>query len=122
MVSIDGQPYTSLPTAFKYRTSYDPRCTCKPADRYAASTVDPAARPPLEPGTGPTMPRPRPAFGEDPETIANRAGDFTPRAVTRDEELTASVGTDGEAPVRVVGPVFGATPEQEGVIITPVPN
>jgi hypothetical protein len=124
MVSIEGEDYTSLPTAFKYRTTYDPSCTCKPAGDYPASTVEANARPPLDPeaDAAALRPRPRPAPGEDPETLANRAGDFVPRAVTADPELTASVGTEGDAPVRVVGPVFGASPEQESAIITPVPN
>ena len=30
-VSADGQPYTSLANAGKFRKSYDPTCTCKPA-------------------------------------------------------------------------------------------
>ncbi len=28
-VSISGQPYTSLPAAFRYRQTFDPNCTCK---------------------------------------------------------------------------------------------
>ncbi len=28
-VSITGQPYTSLPNAFRYRTEYNPSCSCK---------------------------------------------------------------------------------------------
>jgi hypothetical protein len=30
MVSLEGQPYRSLGTAFVYRTIYDPRCKCRP--------------------------------------------------------------------------------------------
>ena len=30
-VSINGQPYTSLPNAFKYRTEFNPSCACKAA-------------------------------------------------------------------------------------------
>ena len=29
-VSIDGKPYTELPNAGKFRTKFDPTCTCKP--------------------------------------------------------------------------------------------
>src|SRR5258705_8999067 len=28
-VSVNGQPYTSLPNAFKYRTEFNPSCACK---------------------------------------------------------------------------------------------
>ena len=30
-VSTSGQPYTALPTAFKFRASFDPACSCKAA-------------------------------------------------------------------------------------------
>ena len=30
-VSISGQPYSSLPNAFKYRTEFNPSCSCKAA-------------------------------------------------------------------------------------------
>lgn len=30
-VSISGQPYSSLPNAFKYRKEFNPSCSCKPA-------------------------------------------------------------------------------------------
>ena len=30
-VSVTGQPYTALPTAFKFRASHDPTCSCKAA-------------------------------------------------------------------------------------------
>lgn len=30
MVSVSGQPYTALDTAFLFRTKYDAACTCKP--------------------------------------------------------------------------------------------
>jgi hypothetical protein len=30
-VSIAGQPYSSLPNAFKYRQEFNPSCSCKPA-------------------------------------------------------------------------------------------
>jgi hypothetical protein len=30
-VSTTGQPYTALPTAFKFRSSFDPACSCKAA-------------------------------------------------------------------------------------------
>ena len=30
-VSINGQPYTSLPNAFKFRTEFNPSCSCKAA-------------------------------------------------------------------------------------------
>jgi hypothetical protein len=32
-VALDGTPYKALPNALKFRTKFDPACTCKPADR-----------------------------------------------------------------------------------------
>jgi len=31
-VGLDGTPYMSLPAALKFEKSYDPACTCKPAN------------------------------------------------------------------------------------------
>jgi hypothetical protein len=36
MVNLAGEPYTALPTAFAYRTSYDPANTCKPKVDYGS--------------------------------------------------------------------------------------
>ncbi|MDX2290351.1 MAG: DUF2865 domain-containing protein [Hyphomicrobiaceae bacterium] len=54
MEDLDGRAYTSLPTAFLYRSSYQRRCTCRPQpwtaeanarhDAYAAAAVVDRAR------------------------------------------------------------------------------
>jgi len=38
-VSINGQPYTSLPNAFKYRTEFNPSCSCKAAGQSWADAL-----------------------------------------------------------------------------------
>ncbi|WP_426434442.1 DUF2865 domain-containing protein [Bradyrhizobium genosp. P] len=38
-VSINGQPYSSLPNAFKYRTEFNPSCSCKPAGQSWAEAL-----------------------------------------------------------------------------------
>ncbi|NEW90656.1 DUF2865 domain-containing protein [Rhodopseudomonas sp. BR0M22] len=38
-VSINGQPYTSLPNAFRYRQSFNPSCSCKPANQTWADAM-----------------------------------------------------------------------------------
>jgi uncharacterized protein DUF2865 len=38
-VSINGQPYTSLPNAFKYRTEFNPSCSCKAAGQSWAEAL-----------------------------------------------------------------------------------
>ena len=32
-VSLDGTPYKALPNALRFRTKFDPTCTCKPPDK-----------------------------------------------------------------------------------------
>ncbi len=42
-VSINGQPYSALPNAFKYRTEFNPSCACKAAGQTwsdALKTID----------------------------------------------------------------------------------
>ena len=54
------------------------------------------------------MSQPRPAPGEDPETLANRAGDFVPRVPADDAAASGAAVTsaDGRS-IRVVGPPLG---------------
>jgi hypothetical protein len=123
MTSITGAPYSLLPTAFKYRESFDPACTCRPAGGYSVADMQVAPSIALADPTAP-LPRPRPAPGEDPETLANRAGGFVPSApAAEDNPTTASIsaGADGKT-VRIVGPVYWGAPEQDNIVITPVPN
>jgi hypothetical protein len=111
MVSLAGEPYTSLPSAFKFRTSYDKSCTCGSVSAslggftefQTGGTIDPLA---TAAATVPPSPNLRPPRGEDPETIANRAGDFTPRPVVpAPDGETATATADGKK-VRIVGPAY----------------
>ncbi|MBN9011166.1 MAG: DUF2865 domain-containing protein, partial [Rhizobiales bacterium] len=46
MVSLSGEPYTALPTAFAYRRSYNAACTCRAGQNAGGFTPVPkAARP-----------------------------------------------------------------------------
>ncbi len=128
MVSVDGQPYSDLPTAFQYRTNLNPSCSCKPAGGYSiiasASSGQPQAAQSRPDKPAPLIPRARPAPGEDPETLANRIGGLTPQAEPASPAAATVAGPtapDG-APVRIVGPAYWGAPEQEGVVLTPVPN
>jgi hypothetical protein len=38
-VSISGQPYTALPTAFKFRSEFNPSCSCKAAGQSWADAL-----------------------------------------------------------------------------------
>lgn len=43
-VGLDGTPYMSLPAALKFEKSYDPACTCKPANEPWAQALEGAER------------------------------------------------------------------------------
>ncbi len=77
MVSLTGAPYSTLPTAFQYRTSFSPSCSCHP-DGYSVASGAPQSSAPLGSvevqDLTPPLPRPRPEPGTDPETLADRAG------------------------------------------------
>ncbi len=111
MVSLAGEPYSALPAAFRYRQEYDAACTCgAPASAALPPIATPTELGPL-PVAAPTvlLPRPqaRPARGEDPETLVNRAGDFSPRPVTATRTGDAVAGpATGHRHVRIVGPAY----------------
>jgi hypothetical protein len=123
-VSLSGQPYTSLPTAFRYRTEFDPSCSCRTSQQTAATTnyfpsvdaalatlrgargglSDAAVQPTIVP-----VPTPRPTMSEDPETLANLAGGLVPQptAPLPAEAAVADLAPDaGGRHVRVVGPAY----------------
>ena len=89
MQSVAGQAYAALPTAFQYRTGIDPSCTCNAAGEGQAkafleakiTTGEPEGEKP------PPVPAVRLQPGEDPETLADRAGEFT--AGMRHSDLAA---------------------------------
>ena len=124
MQSIDGSSYSALPTAFLFRTEFNPSCGCRPAGGYGTTAAE-AARPDLNTMVelSAQLPRPRPEPGVDPETVANRLGGFTPGPRNEAEPAAETVATSADGrPIRVVGPAFWASPEQDEVILTPVPN
>jgi hypothetical protein len=122
MVSLAGEPYSVLPTAFRYRSEYDRGCTCgrvaasPPAVAEAAGYTPVQANDPwafarrAEP-TGPLgavlpVPVARPESSEDPETLANRAGSLVPTRAQPAEATVAGLNPDRERAVRIVGPAY----------------
>ena len=122
MTSITGELYSSLPTAFRYRTSFDSACTCRPAGGYSVASAETALQTIAEDPTAP-LPRPRPAPGEDPETLADRAGFYVPRVAAAEGAAIGPVATGADGrPIRIVGPAYWGNEEQDDVVIAPVPN
>lgn len=122
MISLAGESYIALPTAFRYRKEYDPACAC---GRVAASsstiamidlagTVAPQSNDPwgfartteaTEFPAGPVpLPGSRPTAGEDPETLANRTGRFAPNVIRQPDAAIVGLNADDKRTVRIVGP------------------
>jgi hypothetical protein len=121
MTALDGEAYSSLATAFQYRTSLSPSCTCQPAGGYSVAAA--SAAPGVEADPTAPPPRPRPAPGEDPETLANRAGGFVPNPTSSGQQAVASMTPSAEgSSVRLVGPPHWGSQEQDSLVLTPVPN
>lgn len=118
MTSLSGGTYGELPSAFRYRSAVDPSCSCekpletpRPAPRKKQSRKRPIERAPT------FEPLPRPSPGEDPETLANRSGNFT--LAPQDRAASASGRRQLEQSVRVVWPDLR---DEQGAIVSAVPN
>lgn len=102
-----GQNYSAQPYAYSYRTSLNSVCVAQlqsNVDALAASSAQPISVPspvaaaPINPVP---MPQLRPNRFEDPETLANAAGDLHPQALPAAPPATASlISSSG---IRVVG-------------------
>jgi hypothetical protein len=119
MISLTGQQYSSLPTAFQFRQSYNPSCSCRPAGGYSVAVGERsvAPTPPSDPVA--RLPEPRPAPGQDPETLANREGGLVRRGP---EDAEGGLIVDGTPGIRVVGPAYWGAPQHDDLIVAPVPN
>jgi hypothetical protein len=87
----DETPYSALTSAFSYRTSFNPSCSCGTPTSFQAmnggyNAASLATAPAAE--AVPPIPGAAPFLGEDPETLANRAGGISP-----DDLGSASVET-----------------------------
>jgi hypothetical protein len=123
-VSINGQPYSSSPNAFKYRTEFNPSCACKAAGQTwsdALKTIDDKAAAEQQGdiivteesakkmSRAPAAKSPPPAAnkkGASPATAATTA----PPAPAPDAPAPAapadSTSAAGDKPIRSVGPTF----------------
>ncbi len=109
-VSVNGERYTALENAFAYRDTYNPQCGCQPATQVAADQTFTPIPPETieviaEVAAALPLPQRRPEPTEDPETIANRLGDFTPGAFAIGETDLAALLTTEEGN-RLIGPAY----------------
>ena len=125
MTSITGEAYSSLPTAFQYRTSLNPSCTCKPAGGY---TIGERRRSGRRHGIPSTRRRPLPQAA-----AGARRGSRDARRPRRLFRAAASARRGcgsrhaGRDPAQTVGRSASSDPrlasaEQDALVLTPVPN
>jgi hypothetical protein len=118
-VSINGQPYSSSPNAFRYRQEFNPSCACKAAGQTwsdALKSIDDKAAAEQQGDiivteeSAKKMARPLAAKGTPSPAKKGAAGATTgtPAAPAPDTSAPAadSTGTSGDKPIRSVGPTF----------------
>ena len=116
-VSINGQPYTSSPNAFKYRTEFNPSCACKAAGQTwseALKSIDDKAAAEQQGDiivteeSAKKMSRPQtrtaPASKKGAPPPATTAS--TPQAAAAPAPADTAPATGGDKPIRSVGPTF----------------
>jgi Protein of unknown function (DUF2865) len=126
-VSINGQPYTSSPNAFRFRQEFNPSCACKAAGQTwsdALKSIDDKAAAEQQGDiivteeSAKKMSRPLPAAKGPPATAKKGAAGIAAAAPAPDTPApdtpapnssapaTVSTGTPGDKPIRSVGPTF----------------
>lgn len=120
-LSVDGQPYSDHPNALKFTKGFDPSCTCKPAGKSWAETLEEAERLLAEKHNGdvivtpekaeelsrPVAARPRKPSGQEPALETAPPIDTAKAAEPSRETFREIVGPDGvKRRVRVVAPTL----------------
>jgi Protein of unknown function (DUF2865) len=119
-VSINGQPYSSSPNAFRYRQEFNPSCACKAAGQTwsdALKSVDDKAAAEQQGDiivteeSAKKMARPPAAKGAQATVKKGASGTGTATAPAtpapaESAPATASTAASGDKPIRTVGPTF----------------
>jgi hypothetical protein len=113
-VSINGQPYSSSPNAFRYRQEFNPSCACKAVGQTwsdALKSIDEKATAEQQGDIIVTeesaKKMARPPATKGPSAAAKKgAAPGTPGAATASAPATDSPGAAGDKPIRSVGPTF----------------
>jgi hypothetical protein len=122
-VSINGQPYTQSPNAFRFRQEFNPSCACKAAGQTwsdALKSIDDKAAAEQQGDiivteeSAKKMSRPLPAAApKGPPATGKKGAPSTaaaspPPAPAADASppATVSTGAPGDKPIRSVGPTF----------------
>ena len=111
-VSLSGEPYTALPTAFKYRETYDAACTCHTTTAEGQvpglTSAPPGDATPINPGDFVTVPDPDSAEAQPPAPPPPVASPPATAAAAPPPPHTASegFGPPPKSAVRIVGPNY----------------
>jgi hypothetical protein len=116
-VSVNGQPYTALPNAFRFRQEFNPSCACKaPGQSWseALKSIDDTAAAEQQGDiivteeSAKKMQRPqvKPAAAKKAAAPPSAAGTPTAPAPGTSTPATDSAGAAKDKPIRSVGPTF----------------
>jgi hypothetical protein len=114
-VSINGQPYSSLPNAFKYRQSFNPSCSCKAQGQTwaeALKSIDNRAAAAqgdiiVTDERAKQMSQPRDARGRPvPAPAQSKAGTAASGATPEATAPANPASSSDDRPIRSVGPTF----------------
>jgi hypothetical protein len=119
-VSINGQPYSALPNAFKYRTEFNPSCACKAAGQTwsdALKSIDDKAAAEQQGDiivteesakkmARPLAPKTAPAAAKKGAAPAGTTATAPAAAPDASAPPADSTGTAKDKPIRSVGPTF----------------
>jgi len=125
-VSINGAPYSALPTAYRYRQTVDPNCSCRHAGESWSqalknvedTTVEQGdivvneqnartlSQPRVDAKGKPIKPEPRATTRPEPKAPAAAAPAASPAATTDTAAKEAPDKPDPNRTVRTVGPTF----------------
>ncbi len=104
-VSVGGVPYTQLPAAFKYRTEYNPSCSCRAAGQSWAEALGVGNDQTVQQGDIVVTEERAKQLAQPKQTRANPGTASNP-AAPGDQGQKIVSRPDGDRKVRIVGPEF----------------
>jgi hypothetical protein len=109
-MSINGQPYTSLPAAFQYRKQFTPTCSCRrPGQSWADALKDADDSSTLESGDIVVNDQNAKTLSQAPQQKGSKTNASAPAANATPAPAPANTpDSSGKTQVRTVGPPFVA--------------
>jgi Protein of unknown function (DUF2865) len=108
-VSLTGQPYTALPSAFRYRKEFSSACSCrKPGQSWADALKNADDSTTIENGDIVVTEQKAKALSQAPPQKSAAGGATTPAAATTPATSSAAATDPTKRTVRTIGPPFVA--------------